>query len=88
MDVLAVREGTKFAIEHCVAGKGPIILEAETYRYAGHSMADPGTSYRPREEVQEVRQTRDPLGSFKEKILNAELITQDEIKVSVTRYFP
>ena len=80
MDVLAVREATKFAMAHCIAGKGPIILETETYRYGGHSMADPGTSYRTREEVQEVRQTKDPINTFKEKILNSNLVTQDEIK--------
>jgi pyruvate dehydrogenase E1 component alpha subunit len=44
-------------------------------------MSDPGTSYRTREEVQEVRQTRDPITSFKEKILTAELVTADELKV-------
>lgn len=82
MDVLAVREATRFAINHCISGKGPMIMETMTYRYSGHSMSDPGTSYRTREEVQEVRQTRDPLTSFKERILNANLITADEIKVS------
>lgn len=85
MDVLAVREATRFAIEHCTSGKGPIVMETVTYRYSGHSMSDPGTSYRTRDEVQEVRQTRDPLTSFKERILNANLVTADEIKVS--QYF-
>lgn len=88
MDVLAVREATKFAVDHCTSGKGPIVMEAATYRYSGHSMSDPGTSYRTREEIQEVRQTKDPITGFKERILNANLITQEEIKVSVTRYFP
>lgn len=56
-------------------------MEMETYRYSGHSMSDPGTSYRTREEVQEVRQTRDPITSFKEKILTANLATADQLKV-------
>lgn len=43
-------------------------------------MSDPGTSYRTREEVQGVRQTRDPITLFKEKILSAGLITADEVK--------
>lgn len=81
MDVLAVRESAQFAINHCTSGKGPIILETMTYRYSGHSMSDPGTSYRTREEVQDVRQTRDPITSFKEKIVTAGLATAEELKV-------
>ncbi|XP_069678677.1 probable pyruvate dehydrogenase E1 component subunit alpha, mitochondrial isoform X2 [Periplaneta americana] len=80
MDVLAVREATQFSINHCISGKGPMVLETMTYRYSGHSMSDPGTSYRTREEVQEVRQTRDPITSFKEKILTTGLVTADELK--------
>ncbi|KAJ8685807.1 hypothetical protein QAD02_021600 [Eretmocerus hayati] len=81
MDVLAVREATRFAIDYCISGKGPLVLETFTYRYSGHSMSDPGTSYRTREEIQEVRQTRDPLTSFKERILDSGLVTADELKL-------
>ena len=82
MDVLAVREATRFAVDHCASGKGPMVMEVCTYRYSGHSMSDPGTSYRSRDEVQEVRQTRDPITSFREKILSAQLATADELEVS------
>ncbi|XP_063622845.1 probable pyruvate dehydrogenase E1 component subunit alpha, mitochondrial [Cydia splendana] len=80
MDVLAAREATKYAIDYCTSGKGPLVMEMETYRYSGHSMSDPGTSYRTRDEVQEVRQTRDPITSFKEKIITNELVTPDQLK--------
>lgn len=43
-------------------------------------MSDPGTSYRSRDEVQGVRQSRDPINQFKEKILGAGLAEADEIK--------
>lgn len=80
MDVLAVREGTKYAIDHCTSGKGPIVLEMATYRYVSHSMSDPGTSYRTREEIQEVRQTRDSIHHLKDKILENNWSTNQELK--------
>ncbi|XP_050509458.1 probable pyruvate dehydrogenase E1 component subunit alpha, mitochondrial isoform X1 [Diabrotica virgifera virgifera] len=80
MDVLAVRECFRYAVNYAGSGKGPLVIEAATYRYSGHSMSDPGTSYRTRDEIQEVRQTRDPITSFKEKIISSNLVTPDEIK--------
>lgn len=80
MDVLAVREASRFVVDLCRKGKGPFVLEVATYRYHGHSMSDPGTSYRTREEIQEVRQTRDPITSFKDKIISSELASSEEIK--------
>lgn len=84
MDVLAVREATRFAIDHCATGKGPMVMEVVTYRYSGHSMSDPGTSYRSRDEIQEVRQTRDPITGFRERMLSTDLATADELKVNRT----
>lgn len=79
MDVLAVKEGARFAIDHAV-NVGPIVVEAATYRYSGHSMSDPGTSYRSRDEISEVRQKRDPITSFKDRMIESGLATADEIK--------
>lgn len=79
MDVLAVRSATEFAKAYCLKS-GPVLMECATYRYHGHSMSDPGTSYRSREEVQEVRQKRDPISLFKERIIAAKLVTEDELK--------
>lgn len=80
MDVLAVKETVRWAKEYCNAGKGPLMLELATYRYSGHSMSDPGTSYRTRDEVQQVRKTRDPIAGFKDKIVTAGLVTDEELK--------
>ena len=62
MDVLAVHEAAKQAMETIRSGGGPVLLECLTYRYRGHSMADPGT-YRPAQELAAWR-ARDPVPSF------------------------
>lgn len=81
MDIVTVKEATRFAIDYCSSGKGPLVVEMKTYRYHGHSMSDPGVSYRTREEIQEVRKSRDPLTNFKEKMIQSELAKAEEIKV-------
>ncbi|OYX30732.1 MAG: pyruvate dehydrogenase (acetyl-transferring) E1 component subunit alpha [Caulobacterales bacterium 32-69-10] len=67
MDVVAVRDAGAKAAEHARSGNGPYILEMKTYRYRGHSMSDPA-KYRTREEVDEVRKTRDPIDHLREKL--------------------
>jgi pyruvate dehydrogenase E1 component alpha subunit len=67
MDVQAVRDAGARAAEHARSGKGPFILEMKTYRYRGHSMSDPA-KYRTREEVDQVRKTRDPIDHLRERL--------------------
>jgi pyruvate dehydrogenase E1 component alpha subunit len=79
MDVEAVHAAGRHAIEWCRAGKGPIILEMKTYRYRGHSMSDPA-KYRTREEVQSVREKRDPIEHLGHKMTSSGIATEDELK--------
>jgi pyruvate dehydrogenase E1 component alpha subunit len=58
MDVLAVKAAGEVAVAECRAGRGPYLMEVQTYRYRGHSMSDPA-KYRTREEVQKMRAERD-----------------------------
>jgi pyruvate dehydrogenase E1 component alpha subunit len=80
MDVLAVKAAVQYGKEWTGAGKGPMVLEYVTYRYGGHSMSDPGTTYRTREEIQRMRSTNDPIAGLKQKILDWEITSEDELK--------
>ena len=80
MDVLAVRSSMDKAVKQVRAGRGPWFIEAMTYRYMGHSMADPAHGhYRTKEEVEEYRK-RDPLLVLKETIANQNLGTEADFK--------
>jgi pyruvate dehydrogenase E1 component alpha subunit len=85
MNVLAVREGMRYAREYCANGNGPIYLEMMTYRYHGHSMSDPGTTYRNREEIAFTRSTRDPIAFIKTQIMNVGFAEESELKETEKR---
>jgi pyruvate dehydrogenase E1 component alpha subunit len=80
MDVLAVKQASAWAKEYTTSGAGPLVMEFVTYRYGGHSMSDPGTTYRTREEVQRMRSTQDPIQGLKQKILEWGIVSEDELK--------
>ena len=76
-DVFAVREATLDAIEYIRDGNGPFFLEVMTYRFRGHSMADP-IEYRQQQEV-EPWLALDPIRLFSDRLLENDLTTTDEI---------
>lgn len=79
MDVLAVQEGTRWAKEHCLAGKGPVVIEFDSYRYMGHSMSDPDSQYRTKNDIQLVKNERDCLRKMKEFMANEGIMTEEEM---------
>jgi len=79
MNVLEVKAAGELAVKHCRAGKGPFILEVKTYRYRGHSMSDPA-KYRTREEVQKMRDERDPIEYVRSLLLTGKHATEEDLK--------
>jgi len=77
MDVVAVHDATREALRHVREGNGPVLLECETYRFRGHSMADPA-AYRSALEENELR-ARDPLLTFRRRAEGAGWLTAEEM---------
>ena len=79
MDVRAVYAAGQRAVEHARSGKGPYILEMQTYRYRGHSMSDPA-KYRTKEEVQKMRSEHDPIEQVRARLVEKKWASEDELK--------
>ncbi|MEN6588164.1 MAG: thiamine pyrophosphate-dependent dehydrogenase E1 component subunit alpha [Proteiniphilum sp.] len=77
-DLLAVYNKFKEIVQYVREGNGPVLVEAITYRWLGHSTSDPG-KYRTKQEVDEWKK-RDPIGRFREYLLDNKLVTDEEIK--------
>jgi pyruvate dehydrogenase E1 component alpha subunit len=77
MDLEAVRNSLKEAVDLARKEKRPSLIEAETYRYRGHSMSDPG-KYRSKEEVEEMMRF-DPIHLFARRLIEQERFTQAEL---------
>ncbi|HEY9888505.1 MAG TPA: pyruvate dehydrogenase (acetyl-transferring) E1 component subunit alpha [Candidatus Obscuribacterales bacterium] len=78
MDVLAVRAAAQTAVQRARAGEGPTLIECLTYRFRGHSLADPD-ELRSKEEKEEWL-SRDPLKRFEAYLLEQNLATEGDLK--------
>lgn len=76
MDVISIIEETKSCIDYVRSGKGPMLIEVETYRYRGHSMSDPA-KYRTKDELESYKST-DPICLFEEYAKKNKLLLQDD----------
>ncbi|HEU0028202.1 MAG TPA: pyruvate dehydrogenase (acetyl-transferring) E1 component subunit alpha [Ktedonobacterales bacterium] len=84
MDVLAVRQAVETATERARSGGGPTLIEAATYRFRGHSMADPAI-YRTREEESQWKANRDPIRIFEARLKEAGVARDADIRASDER---
>jgi pyruvate dehydrogenase E1 component alpha subunit len=77
-DVLAVNEAAGRAIARARGGEGPTILELKTYRHGGHSRND-ACGYRPKDEEELWIHQKDPVSSFRRRILEAGVISEEAL---------
>lgn len=78
MDVLDVESCVGTALAHVRQERQPLLIEAVTYRFRGHSMADP-EEYRTKEEV-DIWRKRDPILQFGQRLIDAGVVTAEEIE--------
>ena len=80
MDVVTVRDSAREAIDKIRNESGPILIEAMTYRFRGHSMADP-SEYREHEEVQQWQKEKDPIELFKQYCFTNNILSKEETEL-------
>jgi pyruvate dehydrogenase E1 component alpha subunit len=79
-DIYEVRQTISDALENAHKKSRPSVLEIVTYRYRGHSVADPDQTYRSKEEIEEYKINKDPINLFREKLLQDGTISEEQIK--------
>lgn len=79
-DIYEVRQTIADALARAHDNSRPSVLEIVTYRYRGHSVADPDQTYRSKEEIEEYKTNKDPLNLFRDKLLKEGCITEEQIK--------
>lgn len=83
-DIYEVRHTISEALERAHEQAKPSVLEIITYRYRGHSVADPDQTYRSKEEIEEYKKSKDPISLFKEKLI-VEGVLDEERAGSIDR---
>ena len=78
MDVFKVIEAAQLAGDYVRSGKGPYILEVQTYRYKGHSMSDPA-KYRTKEELESYK-VSDPINLAANEILKKKILSKNDLE--------
>jgi pyruvate dehydrogenase E1 component alpha subunit len=79
-DLYEVRAAMDDALVRAREDSTPSVLEIVTYRYRGHSVADPDQTYRSKEEIEEYKKNKDPLNLFRDKLLAEGLLTEEAAK--------
>jgi pyruvate dehydrogenase E1 component alpha subunit len=77
-DIYEVRSVVQEAVERAHQESKPTVLEIITYRYRGHSVADPDQTYRSKEEIEEYKKSKDPLNLFKEKLIEENVLSEEK----------
>ncbi len=79
-DLYEVRAAIHGALTRARESSTPSVLEIVTYRYRGHSVADPDQTYRSKEEIEEYKKHKDPINLFRDKLLSEAVITNEKIQ--------
>ena len=77
-DIYEVRSVVQEAVERAHQENKPTVLEIITYRYRGHSVADPDQTYRSKEEIEEYKKSKDPLNLFKAKLIEENVLSEEK----------
>jgi pyruvate dehydrogenase E1 component alpha subunit len=79
-DVYEVRDKVSRALKLAHDQSKPSVLEIRTYRYRGHSVADPDSTYRDKAEIEEYKNTKDPIMVYQHALAAEGVLTEEVIK--------
>jgi len=79
-DIFEVRDKVSAALRRAHEESKPTLLEVRTYRYRGHSVADPDTTYRDKQEIEDYKKNKDPIMVYENYLVHEKVLTPDLIK--------